>query len=131
MRKTFSILILTLVFGISLQAQTAQKVTVQVNQQKTVPRGNLKIKFLSLIEDSRCPIGTQCIQAGRAAIQIELGKNGGATKTFEISTNPRSNSLTFAGYTIDLIDVNPKPANNIRINRLGYRATFAVRKNAK
>jgi hypothetical protein len=127
MRKTILALFLTIVFGSFLQAQTDQKVTVQINQQKTLTKSKLTIKFVSLIEDSRCPTDAQCIQAGNARIQIEV-KKGSASKTFEISTNPKSQAVSFGGYAINLIDLNPKPATNIRINRFGYKAIIAVRK---
>ncbi len=127
MRKTIFVLFLTLAFGISLQAQSNQKVTVQVNQQKAVPRGNLKIKFLSLVEDSRCPTDAQCIQAGNAKIKIKHAKTGtDESKIFEINTNAKPQIVQFAGYAIKLVDLDPKPATNIRINRFGYKAILDV-----
>ena len=128
MRKTILALLLTLVFGTFLQAQTNQKVTVQVNQQKTLSKSKITIKFVSLVEDSRCPTDVQCIQAGNAKIQIEVKKVGSATKTFDLNTNDNPQAVSFAGYTIKLTDLNPKPASNIRINRLSYTATFQVNK---
>jgi hypothetical protein len=128
MRKTISALFLLFVFATFLQAQTTQKVTVQVNQQKTLAKSKITIKFASLVEDSRCPTDAQCIQAGNAKIQVELKKAGSGIKTFELNTNGKPKSVTFAGYTIQLIDVNPKPATNIRINRNGYTATFTIGK---
>jgi len=126
MRKTILALLLTLVFGSFLQAQTNQKVTVQINQQKTLAKNKLTIKFVSLIEDSRCPTDTKCIQAGNAKIQTEISKANGASKTFELNTNAKPQAVSFAGYTIKLVDLNPKPATNIRINRLGFKAVFTV-----
>jgi len=128
MRKTILTLLLTLVFGSFLQAQTNQKITVQINQQKTLGRNKLTIKFVSLIEDSRCPTDTKCIQAGNARIQIKVKKASGAPQTFELNTNTKPQAVSFVGYTIKLIDLNPKPATNIRINRLGFKATFMVSK---
>lgn len=128
MKKTFLVLLLTLLFGISLQAQTNQKFTVQINRQKTLTKNKLTIKFLSLVEDSRCPTDAQCIQAGNAKIKIQVRKTGGAWKTFELNTDDNPQTVSVAGYTIKLIDINPKPATNIRINRLGYTATFMVSK---
>lgn len=128
MRKTILALLLTLVFGISLQAQTDQKVVVQINQQKTLAKIKLTIKFVALVEDSRCPTDAQCVQAGNAKIQVEVRKAGSAAKTFELNTNSQPQSVSFAGYTIKLIDLNPKPATNIRINHNGYTATFALSK---
>lgn len=124
-------MLLTLVFGISLQAQTNQRVTVQVNQQKTLAKIKLTIKFIALVEDSRCPTDVECIQAGNGKIQIELKKVGSGTKIFELNTNAQPKAVSFAGYTIELVDLNPKPATNIRINRNGYTATFNVSKNDK
>jgi hypothetical protein len=128
MRKTISALFLMFVFTSFLQAQPTQKVTVQVNQQKTLAKSKITVKFVSLVEDSRCPTDAQCIQAGTAKIQVELKKVGTGTKTFEMNTSGKPKTVTFAGYTIQLIDVNPKPATNIRINRNGYTATFTVSK---
>ena len=131
MRKTILVLLLTLAFGNFLQAQTNQKITVQVNQQKTLAKNKLTIKFVSLIEDSRCPTDTNCIQAGNARIQIQVKKANGAWKTFELNTNDKPQAVSFAGYTIKLTDLNPKPATNIRINRFGYKAVFNVSKTDK
>jgi hypothetical protein len=128
MRKTILTLLLTLVFGSFLQAQTNQKITVQVNQQRTLAKNKLTIKFVSFVEDSRCPTDTKCIQAGNAKIQIKVKKANGASKTFELNTNDKPQVVSFAGYTIKLTDLNPKPATNIRINRLGFKATFMVSK---
>ena len=126
MRKTIFILILTFVFSTFLQAQTNQKFTVQINRQKTVLKNKLTIKFVSLVEDSRCPTDARCIQAGNAKIQITVGKPRGASETFELNTNDQPQTVSFAGYEIKLVDLNPKPASNIRINRNGYTATFTV-----
>ena len=119
---------LAFVFGISMQAQTNQRITVQINGQKAAVKNKLTIKFVSLIEDSRCPKGTQCIQAGTAKIQIKASGGREGEKMFELQTNPNANSVFYGGYEIKLIDVNPAPANNIRINRNGYTATFKIRK---
>jgi len=99
MRKIFLFLLSTLVFGTFLQAQTNQKITVQINRQKTFAKNKLTIKFVSLLEDSRCPTDAKCIQAGNAKIQIEARK-GGASKTFELNTDAKPQAVSFAGYTI-------------------------------
>ena len=126
MRKTILAFILTLVAASFLQAQTNQKFTVQINQQKTLAKNKLTIKFVSLVEDSRCPTDTNCIHAGNAKITIKVGNAKGAAKTFELNTNSKPQTVSFSGYEIKLTDLNPKPATNIRINRNGYTATFTV-----
>ncbi len=129
MRKTIFILIFTLVATGFLQARTKQQFTVKINQQKTDAKSKLTIRFVSLIEDSRCPTDVKCIQAGNAKIQIKVSKaNGGAARTFELNTNSKPQTVSFSGYQIKLTDLNPKLATNIRIDRNGFMATFAITK---
>jgi len=130
MRAIFTTLILTFVFGGFVQAkpQTNQQLKLTVNQQKTVTKDRLKIKFVSVIEDSRCPTDTNCIWAGNAKVQIKVSNSKGASKTFELNMNLEPNIVSFADYEIKIINLTPQPASNIRINRNGYTATFVLRK---
>ena len=128
MRTIFLTLILTFVFGgfVAAKAQTNQQVKVLINKQKIVTKDKLTITFVSLIEDSRCPTDTNCIWAGNAKIKIQVGRGKTAAKTFELNTNFDPQTISFAGYKIKLVDLDPKPASNIRINRNGYTATLSV-----
>lgn len=125
-------LLLTNVFGAIqiAEAQTKQQQKIQVNNQKKFTRSKITVKFLSLIEDSRCAEGTNCVWAGNAQIKIEVSKQG-AKEIFELNTNLKPKSVKFEGYTIELISLVPTPKENIRINRNGYVATFAVSKSTK
>ena len=120
-------LLLTFIFGTIqiTEAQSRQQQKVQINKQKKFSRSSLTIKFVSLIEDSRCPEGTNCVWAGNAKIKIEVIK-GRAKETFEINTNLGPKGATYDGYSIELISLTPVPKENIRINRNGYVATFTV-----
>ena len=137
MKTLFLTLVLMLVAGSAQFAaaqddeeRTANKswaIAVKVNKQKTVTPDRLKIQFVSLIEDSRCPTDTNCIWAGNARIKIKVS-SGRGSEMFEINTNAGPTAATFRGYSINLVRLTPAPATNIRINRLGYTATFDVRK---
>jgi len=120
-------LLLTFVFGTlqTIEAQTGEQQKVQINKQKKFSKSNLTVRFVSLIEDSRCPKGANCVWAGNAKIKIEVG-NGGKKETFEVNTNLGPKGSTYNGYSIELISLTPVPKQNIRINRNGYVATFAI-----
>lgn len=123
-------LVLTLAFG-AVQfagAQTGQQFRLQVNRQKSVAGGRLTVKFVSLVEDSRCPTDVNCVWAGNAKVQIKVTGRRGASKTFELNTNLEPKTVTFEGYEIKLEGLTPAPKSNIKINRNGYTATLAVRK---
>lgn len=130
MKTVISTLILTLLFGSFnfINARTKQQIKVLINWQKTIPGSKLKIKFASLVEDSRCPTDTNCIDAGNARITIKVSKLNGTAQTFELNTNSAPQFVIFAGYKIKLTDLNPPPAMNIRINRNGYAASFVITK---
>jgi hypothetical protein len=125
--KFILVLLLTLAFGAfaAVEAQTRQQQKVQIHKQKRFSRSNLTVKFVSLVEDSRCPVGTNCVWAGNAKITIEVSK-GRSKKTFEVNTNTGAKGAVFNGYKIELMSLTPVPRENIRINRNGYVATFAV-----
>lgn len=129
MKTLILTLILTFVFGgfVQAEAQTSQ-VKLHVNQQKLVYRGKLKIRFVSLVEDSRCPADVNCIWAGNAKIKIEVRKYGSATKTFELNTNLADKTARFENYEIMLVSLAPHPRSNIRINQRSYTATLSVTK---
>ncbi|MCU1290931.1 MAG: hypothetical protein JWN60_3160 [Acidobacteria bacterium] len=132
MRTIFSALVFTFIFGgfVSIYGQTSSQVKLLINKQKIVTKDKLTIKFASLVEDSRCPVDTNCIWAGNAKIQIKISSAKNAAKTFELNTNLNPQIVSFAGYEIKLVNLTPQPASNIRINRNGYAATLAVSKSA-
>lgn len=131
MKLLFTSLLLTLVFGnfASANAQeenTAQKFSVRVGNQKKASVSQITVKFVSLIEDSRCPTDAQCIQAGNARIKVQVSKAGNAPITFEANTNLGEKGNIYEGYAIYLTSLTPIPKSNVRLNRNAYTATFSV-----
>ena len=128
MKSLFLVLILTLAFGALVQtnAQTAQTVKVLVGKQKKATRSKLTIKFVSLIEDSRCAEGTTCVWAGNATIKVSIKRGSDPAETFELSTNEGAKGAAYGPYAINLISLMPMPKDNVRINRNAYAATFSI-----
>ena len=126
--KLLVALIITFVFGSfqMIAAEPNQQFKLQVNKQKVITKDKLKITFVSVLEDSRCPIGVNCIWAGNARLQLKISQAKGASKTFELNTNLQPQVFKFEGYEIKLVDLTPTPKANIRINHNGYTATVSV-----
>ncbi|MCA1590152.1 MAG: hypothetical protein LC730_01990 [Acidobacteria bacterium] len=127
MKRLTYMLIIAAGVAIFAQATTAQTVRVQINQERQTLHG-LTVKFLQLVEDSRCPSDTNCVWAGNAKIKIAIRKANGASKTFEMNTGVKPQSIAYGRYRIKLTDLTPHPRSNIRINRNGYVATFMIRR---
>ena len=128
MKTLFLTLILTLVFGsvVTANAQKDSTMKVKVGKQKKFSGSKIKVKFMSLVEDSRCPEGTNCVWAGNAKIKVMISQGDGAGETFEINTNLGARGATFGGYAINLTDLTPTPKANVRLNANAYTATFTI-----
>lgn len=132
MRTILSTLILTLGFGIFLTADAKTgEVKLRLAQEKTAPGTAIKMKFLSVIEDSRCPEDVNCIWAGVAKIKIQLRKAGKLAREFELNTNQLDKTITFEGHEIKLAALTPHPKSGSTTNTAAYSATLAITKAAK
>ena len=127
MKLLLTSLFATFVFG-GLTAASAKQVEVQIGHEIRIQNAGIKLKFIDLIEDSRCPTDTQCIWAGNAKIKISLSNAGRLRKIFDLNTGVKPQTILFAGYEIKIVRLTPAPASNIRIRKDGYVATFSVTK---
>ena len=107
------------------QAQSEQRETIKINKQKKFSQSKITIKFVSVMEDSRCPMGVNCIQAGNAKIKVEIS-NGTTKETFEINTTMGAKGASFGGYAINLIELTPIPNQKNKINQKSYKAKFSI-----
>jgi hypothetical protein len=136
-KTTFIAALLAVGFGLAgqIHAQDEMKangrpvhsVTVRIHQERPAPRGNLRVRFLEMIEDSRCPRDVNCIQAGTARIRVRVSKNG-RSQVLVLETNGGRQPAVFAGYELALYTLTPEPRSNIRINPNGYVATIQFRR---
>jgi hypothetical protein len=120
-------LIFTIAFGAVeiFAAQDAERHEVKINKRKKFPRSKLTVKFLSVVEDSRCPEGANCIWAGNAKIKVEIS-DGKATEVFEMNTNLGPKGATFDGYDVNLVELSPAPTSESKTNPNSYTAVFEI-----
>lgn len=102
------------------------QVSLRVGEEKSVGGDDFKVKFLSVLEDSRCPEGTNCIWAGNAKVEIEIDGGANGKQKFELNSNMEPREIVFAGRTITIVDLTPRPAENVRIDKNAYVVTLNV-----
>ncbi|PKL74652.1 MAG: hypothetical protein CVV27_19405 [Candidatus Melainabacteria bacterium HGW-Melainabacteria-1] len=56
----------------TIPAQLNQPFTLKLNQSALIASEKLKLTYATLLEDSRCPEGSQCIWAGQVRVRIEV-----------------------------------------------------------
>lgn len=105
----------------------SESLRVQVNKEKRFAQSKLTVKFVELLEDSRCPVDTNCIWAGQARIKVRVSK-GGRSHDLTLSTMGPTQSVNVEGYAIKLVGVSPVPRSDVRIDRNAYVANFEAEK---
>lgn len=126
MKSFIASLLLVLAFnGVDAAVKKSETIRVLINHEKRFPKSRLSVRFVELVEDSRCPVDTNCVWAGNAKIKIRVSRNG-RSQDLTLDTNGQNQAATAEGYSIKLIALTPTPRSNIRINRNGYVATFSV-----
>jgi hypothetical protein len=95
---------------------------------KTGKVGDLSVTFNKFIQDSRCPIDVQCIQAGAVNINVTF-----AVGTTTVTKNMPSDEVpqVFQGYAISIIDIAPARQSKVEILPADYVITFHVEKTDK
>lgn len=97
-----------------LTKDIGEEITICFEEKGTIKdnENQVELKFIHLVEDSRCPEGVQCIWAGRAVVEIRInstdiitlaiGDLTGATNT------PYVNFVEYNNYRISLLEVTYK-----------------------
>lgn len=132
----FAILILfsTFAFGQEDSAETP-KIAIKVSKGETVVLKGVSIKFLEVLEDSRCPTGVTCIWAGRAIVKIEVSSNGTKQeKTLifgEVKRGEEKNTNLYssAEFSINGLALNPYPTSETTGKQKGYVLLICEEKN--
>ena len=123
-----SLMLMLALAGVDVKAaKPVETLRVQVNHEKRFSRNKLFVRFVELVEDSRCPTDANCVWAGNAKIKVRVRGNG-RSHDLTLDTNGPNQSATAEGYSIKLIGLTPQPRSNIRINRNGYVATIEALK---
>jgi hypothetical protein len=88
--------------------------------------GSLRLAFLEMSEDSRCPIDAVCVWQGNAAVRIAVGLGRGVSLPRTLNTSEPDESVDFGGYRVRLLQVQPAPRAGVPIPPEDYRALFRV-----
>jgi hypothetical protein len=108
-------------------------VTVSQDRPVTIAQEQLTLSLVE-VKDSRCPVGTQCIWAGHAAVTLGVGKTGGPLQPVVIGTEAPDNlklphKATYGPYTLSLPKLEPWPTKDAGVPQPRYVATVQVTRN--
>jgi hypothetical protein len=109
-------------------ASLRQEFTLKLGQTARVKGEALQVKFASVVEDSRCPKGEQCIRQGSARISLEVTSGEDKPVALELMTEPGAQEAAHSEYSLTLVALDPYPTANRQAAPEDYRATLVVDK---
>ena len=118
----------------------SELMAVKLAEEKNL-KDDLKVKFLDVLEDTRCPIGVDCLTIGTAVLDVEFSY--GSDKQRKQLTIQGSSFLPSSGklialvptpenetqiglYSVLLAGLEPYPVMKSLKNKTKYQAFFAV-----
>jgi hypothetical protein len=112
------------------EAALNQKFKIGLGEDVVLKGEDLMMRFLSVLEDSRCPKGEQCITAGKGKIELRLKKLQKEPSTLELNTSSETQAATYEGYEVKIVALDPYPKMGGNIKRADYVLTVVVSKHA-
>lgn len=102
---------------------------LQVGQSVKIEGTRLRVSFVSVAEDSRCPQNVECVWAGNAKVVLKLGgHNLPPSKEVSLNTGLNPKHISYQRYDIKLVAVKPPRKTPIEIPKSDYVITLIVTK---
>jgi len=91
-----------------------------------VAEGVLRLRFVGVEGDSRCPRDVQCVWQGNAGVRLALETVGGAPETVLLNTGIAPSEVVLGGYRIRLLSLTPEPLSTATILPGAFTATLRL-----
>lgn len=114
--------------GFQKRVHVQREFNLRAGSEAIVKEAGLKVTFVEMVEDSRCPEGVNCIWAGNGKIKITLKKGSHKSVSFELNTMSEPKSYSCQGYEITLVKLDPYPKHDVPTRKRDYIATLKVTK---
>ena len=96
---------------------------------------DLELKFVEVLQDSRCPKNVNCVWAGEVVISIDVFENGNKINQKKLSISAKSyiqnllgNLFKSEGLTVSVFNVLPYPVSGKKTKLEDYYIQLDIRK---
>lgn len=99
------------------------------NETALIESEGLSVEFLNVAEDSRCPVGVECIWAGQAVIELEIAHDGNPIEIITLISQAGRDELALKqinGYLFRLEKVEPPRTKDVELKQSDYEITLTV-----
>ncbi len=104
------------------------EITIANFKSRKLPDEEIIVRIDSVLEDSRCPEGAECVWEGNGKVRITVQAKNTEPEIFELNTTLKPQVVFYENYAIKLVALAPYPKLNQSIKQEDYRVTLAVYK---
>ncbi|NNC49397.1 MAG: hypothetical protein HKO01_02555 [Flaviramulus sp.] len=134
------ILVCLIMVSVQLYGQDSTKVgtpiiVAKLYLGKSLNIDNVEVKFVKVLQDSRCPKGVTCIWAGEVIVLVDVFKEGKKFETQKITINSKiplksrfGNLFSSDDVTISALNVQPYPIYDKKINPEDYYIQLEIKR---
>ncbi len=110
-----------------ITAKLGSQFQLKLNHTAIIEPTSIKVKFVKVTQDTRCPTGAQCVSEGQASILVSIMKNDKKIIDQELTLNPEYLAFkAFDKYSIRFVKLEPYPSRGELIRTSDYTATMIV-----
>jgi hypothetical protein len=122
----FSLLTAGMHCGDPAQLALGRPFSLRFGESAVFEKENVRLRFDSVPEDSRCPKKVQCVSAGNARIRLEITVGSATPSVVELNTARGPREAEIEGFRIVLEDLAPYPLTSQPIPAEEFLATLSV-----
>lgn len=100
------------------------EVTLAVGETKAVGDTELRVEFLGVIEDSRCPVDVTCVWEGNAAAEIRLSLGTDPATTVRVNTSVAPATAEYDAVSFRIVRLMPEPVQTAPTPPADYQITL-------
>jgi hypothetical protein len=101
--------------------------TLRVGESASIPEINLWMRFIKVVDDSRCATSVTCVWEGDGSVLIEVAPLNGDSKEDTLHTTLDPRSILLGRAELRLVKLEPYPATPGSIAPGDYVVTLATR----
>lgn len=105
-----------------------QEFELKIDQDARIEGEDLAIVFDSVLEDSRCPVGVDCVWSGNAKIRFKLSDLNQTSEKLDLNTDHGPKSSSYRNYEVRLVELKPARKSDQPLRPEDYQALLVISK---
>ena len=113
-------------------AAASRELILRAGESANTEAAGLRVGFVGVSSDSRCPKGERCVWAGDAVVQVWLQRGAEPRESLELHVAPGDGQAAQAlGHELRLVRLDPYPVSGRPIAQRDYVATLMLVRSTK